>query len=247
MTKAKHAETIQPIPLGSSSLLLKRTRSSNAFEETVERILQTIRLGLAHPGDRLPGEREIAAMLGVSRDTVREATSALGAAGYLTTKRGRYGGTFISETLPAEYKKVGLAKSSEITDILVFREVVECGAAYAAANAELSRDVRGALQDAHEQTSSSDPKDYRRLDSRLHLLIAEVTGSEKLISEVAYSRMRVNELLDSIPLLPPNIAHSNEQHEKIVSAILKGNPVAAQSAMREHLAGSAALLRGFLG
>jgi DNA-binding FadR family transcriptional regulator len=59
--------------------------------------------------------------------------------------------------------------------------------------------------------------------------------------------MRVNELLDSIPLLPPNIAHSNEQHEKIVSAILKGNPVAAQSAMREHLAGSAALLRGFLG
>ncbi|CAB4629137.1 unannotated protein [freshwater metagenome] len=247
MTTAKQAESIQPLPLGSSSLLLKRTRSANAFEETVERILQTIRLGLIQPGDRLPGEREIASLLGVSRDTVREAASALGAAGYLTTRRGRYGGTFISDSLPAEYGKANLANSSEITDILVFREVVECGAAYAAANAELTRDVRGALQDAHEQTSAAEPSDYRRLDSRLHLLIAEVTGSEKLIAEVAYSRMRVNELLDNIPLLPPNIAHSNEQHEKIIGAILKGNPSVAQSAMRDHLAGSAALLRGFLG
>jgi DNA-binding FadR family transcriptional regulator len=247
MTDAKHAESIQPRPLGSSSLLLKRARSANAFEETVERILQTIRLGLVHPGDCLPGEREIAAMLGVSRDTVREATSALSAAGYLTTKRGRYGGTFIAETLPAEYGKASSVGSGEIQDILVFREVVECGAAYAAASAELSRDVRVALQNAHEQTSAAAPSDYRRLDSRLHLLIAEVTGSDKLIAEVAYSRMRVNELLDNIPLLPPNIIHSNEQHEKIITSILKGNATAAQNAMRDHLAGSASLLRGFLG
>lgn len=247
MTTAKKAENIQPVSLGSSSLLLKRSRGANAFEDTVERILQTIRLGLVHPGDRLPGEREIASMLGVSRDTVREATSSLSEAGYLTTRRGRYGGTFIAEQLPAEYGKASSVDSKEILDILVYREVVESGSAYAAANAELSRDVRGALQDAHEQTSAAASTDYRRLDSRLHLLIAEVTGSEKLIAEVAYSRMRVNELLDNIPLLPPNIAHSNEQHEKIIGAILKGNPAAAQSAMREHLAGSAALLRGFLG
>lgn len=213
----------------------------------MERILQTIRLGLVHPGDRLPGEREIASMLGVSRDTVRDASAALSEAGYLVTKRGRYGGTFIAESIPTFYGRAPEASAGEISDILTFREVLECGAAYAAANSELSRDIRGALQDALEQTAASNSEDYRRLDSRLHLMIAEVTGSEKLIAEVAYSRMRVNDLLDSIPLLPPNIAHSNEQHERIVSAILKGNPVAAQSAMRDHLAGSAALLRGFLG
>jgi DNA-binding GntR family transcriptional regulator len=153
----------------------------------------------------------------------------------------------VSAAVPNEYGKPDNTSSAEITNILVYREVVECGAAYAAANAELSRDVRGALQDAHLQTSAAEPDEYRRLDSRLHLLIAEVTGSEKLISEVAYSRMRVNELLDAIPLMPTNISHSNEQHEKIIGAILRGNPSAAQSAMRDHLAGSAALLRGFLG
>lgn len=238
---------ILPVELGNTSLLLKRIRSGNTFEETVERILQTIRLGLAHPGDRLPGERELASMLAVSRDTIREATSSLAEAGFLVIRRGRYGGTFVADSLPEEKKPSDQSSFSEIDDVLIFREVVECGAAYAAAAAELSKEVRNALWVAHEETSSAKPSEYRRLDSRLHLLIAEVTGSGKLVTEVAYSRMRVNELLDQIPLLPPNISHSNQQHEVIISAILRGNSAEAESAMRDHLAGSAALLRGFLG
>jgi DNA-binding FadR family transcriptional regulator len=41
--------------------------------------------------------------------------------------------------------------------------------------------------------------------------------------------------------------HSNQQHEAIVIAILTGDADGAASAMREHLEGSSALLRGFLG
>ena len=66
------------------------------------------------------------------------------------------------------------------------------------------------------------------------------------MSLLADNRTRVNHLLDGIPLLARNIAHSNEQHEAIVVAILTGNPERAAAAMTEHLAGSAALLRGFL-
>ena len=46
--------------------------------------------------------------------------------------------------------------------------------------------------------------------------------------------------------MPRNIQHSGEQHEHIVTAILAGRPDVAESAMRDHLAGSEALLRGFL-
>ncbi len=238
---------LEPIELGNSSLLLKKIRSGNAFEETVERLLQTIRLGLASPGDRLPRERDLAALLDVSRDTIRDATASLAEAGYLSIRRGRYGGTFVAEKLPLEKATETKINQSEIEDILVFREVVECGAAYAAAGAELSKEVRVALWKAHEETSKAKPQDYRRLDSRLHLLVAEVTGSSKLVTEVAYSRMRVNELLDQIPLLPPNIAHSNHQHEAIIQAVLRGDSAVASEEMRKHLQGSAALLRGFLG
>jgi DNA-binding GntR family transcriptional regulator len=71
-------------------------------------------------------------------------------------------------------------------------------------------------------------------------------GSPSLVPLVAENRMRVNRLLDRIPLLSRNIAHSDEQHEAIVIAILAGDPDAAEMAMRAHIAGSASLLHGFL-
>ena len=67
-----------------------------------------------------------------------------------------------------------------------------------------------------------------------------------LVTLLADNRTRVNELLDSFPLLVRNIEHSNRQHEAIVLAVLAGDADGAAEAMREHLEGSAALLRGFL-
>ena len=234
--------------LGDSSLLLRPISGGNSYEETVERILQTIRLGLVGPDQRLPSERELAVMLDVSRDTVREATASLADAGYLVIRRGRYGGTFVKGDLPdpdpdARHR----LDPDHIHDILIFREVVEVGAARAAATQQLSSESRDELWRAHLECSLASPEDYRRLDSRFHLLLAEVTGSRKLVEEVASTRMKVNQFLDAIPLLTPNISHSTEQHEEIVSGVLRGQADLAAMAMRDHLEGTAALLRGFLG
>jgi DNA-binding GntR family transcriptional regulator len=111
---------------------------------------------------------------------------------------------------------------------------------------DLTGEARERLWSVHQETASATVEDYRRLDSRLHLQIAEMAGSNSLVTQIAQSRVKVNELLDEIPLLPPNIAHSNEQHETIVMAILSGRPDDAEAAMRAHLEGSASLLRGFL-
>ena len=241
-----------PSRLGDASLLLTPISGGNSYEETVERILQTIRLGLIAPGERLPSERDLAVMLDVSRDTVREATASLVEAGYVDVKRGRYGGTFVlaSEPNAASREEATLGpppSPDEILDILVYREVLETGAARAAAMTSLSAEIREALWQSHLECSRAGLDDYRRLDSRLHLLFAEVTGSPRLVSELASTRMRVNELLNQIPLLAPNIAHSNQQHQDIVDAILKGQGDLAEMLMRDHLEGTAALLRGFLG
>ncbi len=87
------------VPLAGEALL-RPVRPGNAFEDTVGRLLQTIRLGVLQPGESLPPERELATRLGVSRDTVREAIKSLSDAGYLVSRRGRYGGTFLAEPLP---------------------------------------------------------------------------------------------------------------------------------------------------
>jgi DNA-binding FadR family transcriptional regulator len=240
--------------LGRASLLLTPIPGGNTYEQTVERLLQTVRMGLVRPGERLPSERELAVLLEVSRDTIRDATASLADAGFLDIRRGRYGGTFVSATLTdfsgqdSSWRGQPSAMGPEdIKDLLVFREVLEVGAARTAATLELTSDIRDALWRAHVDSSTASPENFRRLDSRFHLLIAQITGSRRLIGEVASTRMRVNELLDEIPLLSPNIEHSTAQHEEIVSAILRGQPELAEMAMRDHLEGTAALLRGFLG
>src|SRR5262245_59316630 len=70
-------------------------RGGNAFEITVARLAQAIKLGLVSEGDRLPAERDLAERLQVSRVTLREAIRAFREAGYLESRRGRTGGTFV--------------------------------------------------------------------------------------------------------------------------------------------------------
>jgi DNA-binding FadR family transcriptional regulator len=69
--------------------VLGPVRSQNAFEETVERLLGVIKLGVVGPGERFPAERELAALLGVSRITLREAIGDLRDAGYVESRRAR--------------------------------------------------------------------------------------------------------------------------------------------------------------
>jgi len=57
--------------------LLRPVRDGNAFETAVERLVQTIKLGVIVPGERLPPERDLAAALQVGRTTLREALEAL--------------------------------------------------------------------------------------------------------------------------------------------------------------------------
>jgi DNA-binding FadR family transcriptional regulator len=235
---------------GADEALFRPVRTGNPFEETVERLLQAIKLGVVAPGDRLPSERDLAARLNVSRVTLREAIRALTESGYVESRRGRYGGTFVNERLPKPRrvtpKQLTRELSEGIDDALVLRSALETGAAEAAASRELSEAEVEHLRRCLAETSSARLADYRRMDSRLHLAIAEVSGSPSLTSATAEVRMRLNELLDAIPLLERNIEHSNQQHQAIVDAILASDPGAARLQMQEHLSGTAALLRGFL-
>jgi len=80
---------VRPVPVW------RPVRGGNAFEITVARLAQAIKLGLVREGERLPPERELAERLQVSRVTLREAIRALREAGYLESRRGRTGGTFV--------------------------------------------------------------------------------------------------------------------------------------------------------
>jgi DNA-binding FadR family transcriptional regulator len=227
-------------------------RTGNAFEETVERLLTVIKLGLVAPGDRFPAERELAPTLGISRLTLREAIGELQRSGYVESRRGRFGGTFVTYRPPvpsqAEAARLARENAGRLTDALTFRMAVETGAAEALArSAARRRDGREVLLGRLADVNAASLADYRRLDTLFHLSIAELAGSPLLTAACVDARMRLNDLLNAIPVLRRNIAHTAGQHAAIAAAILAGDPERARRAVAEHLDGTGALLRGFLG
>jgi DNA-binding FadR family transcriptional regulator len=273
--------------------VLRPVREGNAFEETVERLLTVIKLGLVGPGERLPAERELAGQLGISRLTLREAIGELQQAGYVKSRRGRFGGTFITYTPPVpgkgELRRLAREDGARLADALTFRLAVETGAAEVLArmcarlpgppeaagpdrtgnppdptahgstenppdsadpgrteNPPDSESLRATLLARLADVNDASPQDYRRLDTLFHLSIAELTGSSLLAAAATDARMRLNDLLNAIPVLRRNIAHTAGQHAAIVDAILAGDAELARRAVAEHLEGTAALLRGFL-
>ncbi len=237
--------------------LLRPVRAGNAFEETVERLLTAIRLGVVGPGERFPPEREFANQLGISRITLREALRELQRAGDVESRRGRRGGTFVTAPPPppsrGEARRIAREQPGSLADALTFRMAIDIGAAQTLAQqvaGQLPGDegetVRAVLSRRLADVNSASPRDYRRLDTLFHLAIAELTGSGLLAGAATDARMRLNDLLNAIPILQHNIDHTAVQHAAIAAAILAGDPEAARQAVTEHLEGTAALLRGFL-
>jgi DNA-binding FadR family transcriptional regulator len=234
--------------------LLRPVREGLAFEETVERLLTLIKLGLVGPGERFPAERELSAQLGISRRTLREAIRELQEAGYVESRRGRSGGTFVTGAPPApdrgELRRLAREDGDRLSDALTFRLAVEAGSADALADlvarSRARPDARQVLLARLADVNGACPQDYRRLDTLFHLSIAELTGSSLLAAACTDARMRLNDLLNAIPVLQRNIDHTSDQHTAIVTAILTGDAERARRAVAEHLEGTAALLRGFL-
>ncbi|MFF4157804.1 FadR/GntR family transcriptional regulator [Streptomyces sp. NPDC001678] len=230
------------------SPVLRPVRAGNGFEETLEQILQVIRLGLVAEGERLPAERELSERLRVSRVTLREVLKVLADQGLVESRRGRYGGTFVLPR-PATAGEDELRRrlaGVDVEDALRFREVLEVGAAGLCAAHGTTGEGAARLRAALAATHDAPLADYRRRDTLFHLTVAELSGSPTLAAQYAAVRATVNDLLDCIPLLVRNLEHSQRQHTALVEAMLEGDADGAREVMREHCHGTAALLRGFL-
>ncbi|MFE9554839.1 FadR/GntR family transcriptional regulator [Streptomyces sp. NPDC006692] len=229
--------------------VLRTVRAGNGFEEALEQILQLLRLGLVPPGERLPSERELAERMGISRVTLREVLKVLQDQGMVESRRGRYGGTFVLPRPSEGGGEVELRRrvaAVDVEDVLRFREVLEVGAAGLCAAHGLTDEGAERLRAALTATHDAELGDYRRQDTLLHLTLAELSGSPTLTAQYAAVRATANDLLDCIPLLVRNLEHSQHQHTALVEAVLDGDADGAREVMREHCAGTAALLRGFL-
>ncbi|MPY78240.1 MAG: FCD domain-containing protein [Actinophytocola sp.] len=226
----------------SSDQLWEPLGQGRVSERIARRVLDVIESERLTPGSRLPAERELATMLGVSRPSLREAMRSLEARGRVDIRHGQ--GVFVTE--PAATRGLRSALSdSEMTLVELFdmREVLELpAAAWAATRQDPQRLAR--VREAYEQldeASRQDPVDWDRLqalDEAFHLRIVEAAGNRFL----SKTRGVLHEILaagmQTTLTIPGRLERSRQDHERIFTAIMAGDGPAARRAARAHIAGA---------
>jgi GntR family transcriptional regulator, transcriptional repressor for pyruvate dehydrogenase complex len=219
-----------------AELALDRHRPAHAI--LAEALRRRIMLGGFAPGTKLPTEREVALGLGVSRNTVRQALRVLAADGLISTSRGRTGGSVVQlpTIAPRSRRRIAAAWRQEIDDGYQFRLTLEPLAARWAAERSTARQ-RAELARLTRQ-KSQDLAGYHQLDTRFHLLVAEMARHDLLRQSVARARedmlRRVNALWMSFGM-DVNSTGFDRDHRAIAQAIGDRRPETAAAAMVAHL------------
>ena len=201
-----------------------------------QKIQQAIHLGIYGPGDRLPPEQQLAANLGVSRMTVRDALHVLHAKGYVHSKRGPKGGWFITESMAAQSAlRASLRESLPyLNQILDFRMVVEVAAARFAAERRSLRHVEQMADALEALERATDFSDFRRADSEFHLAVAVAARNPMLEKAVAEARITLFVLTDAVGF-GVILQSTLKEHREILGAIQRENSPEAAELMGKHI------------
>jgi len=199
------------------------------------------------PGERLPAERELARMLGVSRVPIREAMRTLAAQGYIEVRRGQ--GMFVAsssvEATVDELTKELLRQRGLLAELFAVRRLLEPASAQWAAARAGEEDVAKLeeIMAAMEAAGAIDPPDYEAIgkgDTELHVQIADAAANRVLIRIMQAIQDLHREQLETSLRYRDRVHETLKDHRRLVRAITAGDPVEAREAMIDHLTNSEA-------
>jgi GntR family transcriptional repressor for pyruvate dehydrogenase complex len=212
--------------------------SRHVADDVVDRLVTAVGLGLYVTGQQLPTERELATMLGVSRNSIREALKQLTDSGYLEVRRGRTGGYFVlADWRPESAEHVRrqlVANWAEFEHIFDARKLVEPLIARTAAERRTKRDGKAMNAALKDYTAAPDHDASRRADTALHLAIAEATHNPLLVSLSIDLRARITLNLGAEPYTDEARRIAVGQHRDLVAAIMAGRPDEAADIAARH-------------
>lgn len=207
---------------------LATTRRTGLVDQVIEQMRTAISTGEWTLGERVPAEQELVNLLGVGRNTVREAVRALAHAGLLEVRQGD--GTFVratSELSGAVRRLCG----SELREVLEVRRTLEVEGARLAATARTEAELAeltSALEARDRALDSGPWAHFVDVDAQFHLLVVRCSHN-KLLAELYQGLTEV--IKASIATLDTEVPVSRQiQHTGLLAAIRDGAP---ERAVRE--------------
>ena len=206
------------------------------YQSVAERIKKRIFDGVYQPGGRLPGERELAEELNVSRVTVREAEIALQAMGYIQIKTGS--GAYVREHTDPDHQDIPSVNALELTEA---RLLFESEAAALAARA-ISDETLDRLEQLVSIMSSANPDSddaSQEADREFHLTIAAASRN-LAVQHTVETLWRMRSELPAVREVHAAVcadetaSERGQEHGEVLKALRNRDPAAARRAMQEH-------------
>jgi DNA-binding FadR family transcriptional regulator len=220
--------------------------SISRTQQVREQLEAAIDRGDYKPGDRLPSERELVELLGVSRVSVREAIRSLEAVGLVEVQHGR--GCFVASSRSDQYASSFShwlsVHRDEIFELLKVRGALDELAAESAATGD-GADWPARLRELNEAFRATDAGAIDALverDVAFHDAVAEASGSPLLGDLLHELHETFNESRRATLLPAGRATDSAREHDAIIAAIEQGDGSAARAAVAVHLASVRAAL-----
>lgn len=223
--------------------MFQKVKQTRIYEELVNQIMESIKRGDLKPRDKLPSEKELAGIFGVSRTTVREALQSLEQYGVIEVQQGSQGGAFIKEMDLDSL--IGRIISPLLMANLTLTELTEARAALE--YTILTRLLEGRIDDGFlkklEQNIAQTEEFYRnekseeRLASnyRFHMILAEQTGNMivvfllKIVCELIFAF--IEDVVPSVLM----IEETFKAHKEITLALSQGDLPRAGEVCFQHI------------
>ncbi len=208
------------------------------YQKVVKQVQDIIRDGLLRPGDMLPPERELAEMLHVSRGSLREAILALESMGLVEPRHGE--GTVVRDLSAAplvnQLSALLVQKRALVGELLEFRLMIEPTlAARAAANAT-KEEIANLEEILNRQQAKVDQGELAiDEDSKFHYAIAQAARNSVVLKVLDVFMDYLRDSRELSLQVEGRPQRSLNSHRRILNAIARKNPAAAEMAMRKHI------------
>ena len=224
---------IERVP-GDRGQIVRRT----VKDQISDKLAYMIHSGLVQPGDELPSERELAATLGVSRETVRAAIGVLQARRMVEVSQGARTRVLGRGAMPLHESVsiLGDLRHRSLKEVTEARAAVEVQVVWLAARRITPRQLARLQALVDEQRAMlADPVRFQISDQEFHQALYRACGNDLLAGVVfdfygyalEYRRLALKR--------KDAIAQSVAEHQRIIDALRTRDPDAAVAAMRQHL------------
>jgi GntR family transcriptional repressor for pyruvate dehydrogenase complex len=212
-------------------------RRNKVYEEVAQQIERLI-LKKLQPGDKLPSERELAEMLGVSRSSIRDAIRGLELMGMVEPRQGA--GTIVrevsSDSLINPFSNALKRRRESVSELLDFRKMLEPPLAARAA-AHASADEVSEMEEILERQQAKQAQGESTVaeDSEFHYSVALASGNSVVLKVLDILMDLLRDTRERSLQVEGRAQKSIAGHRRILAAIKRHDAEGAKSAMRRHI------------